>query len=306
MKRHQLTLLSGREDELRISASLLQEALSALIDGARSATRFAIEGVSVRKGPKPEWLEAACHVDVTGLVKGSARLELEAPTLDESGAWSLLGGPTLFDDPKRGTQDKTAIDLLGEVLAAFVEGRLEDVVADRALLDSCVRLVKADPCGVKIEGISGRSQPLVLQPEHASQIEQLRDKTPPNEATRVSGVLDTISESRPDIILSVGGVRVPARLREHDAELLHRLFRRQVVVSGTARFRPSGKLLSIEVVTIQAATDKDQIFATLPEPRSQTPLFLPAHRAKTDVSAFFATWPGEETEEELLLALKDL
>lgn len=59
-------------NELRISAKVLHEAVGALIEGARMATRFAVEGESVRKGPRPTWLDTACDFVVTELSAGSA------------------------------------------------------------------------------------------------------------------------------------------------------------------------------------------------------------------------------------------
>jgi hypothetical protein len=72
MNKHTLTLMGGRPNELRISATVLHEAVGALIEGARLATRFAVEGESVRKGPRPAWLDAACDFEITGLSPGSA------------------------------------------------------------------------------------------------------------------------------------------------------------------------------------------------------------------------------------------
>ena len=41
MNKHKLVLLGGLPGELRISATVLHEAVGALIEGARLATRFA-------------------------------------------------------------------------------------------------------------------------------------------------------------------------------------------------------------------------------------------------------------------------
>ena len=72
MHRHTLTLLGGTHDELRVPASVLLEGMEALLEGARLATRFSVEGESVRKGARPAWLDAACALTITGLTAGSA------------------------------------------------------------------------------------------------------------------------------------------------------------------------------------------------------------------------------------------
>ena len=129
---------------MRVSAVVLHEAVGALIEGARLATRFAVEGESVRKGPRPAWLDSACAFDVTGLSAGSAVIAIEAPTLQEIDPvrFGDNGQPSLFENNDQSFAEQTAVDLFGRVLATVVEGNADDVVADRALLDTCVRFGK--------------------------------------------------------------------------------------------------------------------------------------------------------------------
>jgi hypothetical protein len=143
------------------------------------------------------------------------------------------------------------------VLAAVVDGNPDDVVADRALLTSCLRFAKVAGggfSGIEVDGLRGRKTPLFITPQHVLQIESLRDETPSPQAVRLAGVLDTISASRSDVILKLkDGTRVPARLDDHDPEALKDLFGKQVVVSGSANYRPTGRLLMLDVESISLA-----------------------------------------------------
>ncbi len=250
MNQHKLTLMGGHHDELRVSAALLHEAMGALIDGARAATRFAVEGESLRKGTRPAWLDAACAFDITGLSAGSAVISMEAPTLREVDAARF--GPDVqhsrFEENDQNIGEQTAVDLFGGVLAAVIEGH-DDVMADRALLDTCIRFAKVSGGGfegLRLEGLCGRPKALEIMPTIVPQLELLRDKTPPPQAVRVAGTLDTISASRSDMLLKLkDGTQVPARMGAKDLEL-----------SG--------------------------------------------------VSAFFGTWPGDESDDQLLEALKSI
>lgn len=311
MSKHKLTLIGGVHGELRVSAAILHETVGALIEGARQATRFVVEGESIRKGPRPSWLDAACAIDITALSDGSAVINLEAPTLQEADAarFGDDGQRWLFEDLDRRLGEQTAVDLFGDVLAAVVEGEADDVMADRALLDTCVRFARVAGVafdGVKLEGIRGRDAPLVIRPEHAPQIELLRDETPSPLAARLSGTLDTISASRSDVILTLKDeTKVPARLEDHDSEVLKKLFGTQVVVSGMAYFKPSGELLLVAVESISPASDSDRLFETIPIARKRLPVTTPvAQDESSGVCAFFGTWPGDETEDELLDALQ--
>ncbi|KIG13502.1 hypothetical protein DB30_08014 [Enhygromyxa salina] len=275
------------------------------------ATRFAVEGESIRKGPRPAWLDAACAIDITALSPGSAVFELEAPTLQDidTAQFGAGGHRSLFELHDHGFGAQTAVDLFGQVLVAVVEGQADDVIADRALLDTCLRFAKipgSNYDGVQLDGLRNREKPLVISPRHVTQIELLRDETPTPQATRLAGTLDTISASRSEVILTLkSGAKVPARLEDHDPAALKEFFGKHVVVSGVAHFRPSGRLLLLDVESITEATAGDRLFEAVPVARKRTPVATPlAQDDSTGVSAFFGTWPGDESEDDLLNALQ--
>jgi hypothetical protein len=311
MKKHTMTLLGGAHGELRVPADVLLETVGALLEGARQATRFFVDGESTRKGPRPAWLDAACTIEVTGLTAGSAVVALEAPTLSDA-APERFGGAhqvSLFAEPQRLIDSgSSAVDIFGGVLASVVQGDRDHVLADRALLDTCVRFARAARDGfdgVQLEGIAGFSAPLVVRRDDVAKIELLRDETPGPKTVRVTGTLDTISATKSDVVLTLAdGTAVAARLDAHDNEQLKTLFGSRVVVSGMAQFRPSGKLLVIDVEHLGPARDGDVVFESAPKAAARPVASLLPQDEGTGVSAFFGTWPGDESDEELLNALE--
>lgn len=306
MKKHKLTLMGGAHETLRIPAGVLRESVGALLEGARLATRFAVEGESVRKGTRPTWLEAACAVEITGLAAGSAVISMEAPTLQEADAVKF-GRQPVDDD----FGDQTAVDLFGRVLASVIEQDPDDVSADRALLETCARFARVSGSrfdGVRLDGVCGRTRPLVITRQHVPIIERLRDETPGPQGVRVAGILDTISASSSNITLALeDGTKVPARLEQGDHSTLQTLFGKPVVVSGVVHYRPSGKVGLIDVEFIEAAGPGDRVFAVLPT-ANRARVVVPAvpQDENSGVAAFFGTWPGEESDDELLDALQAL
>ncbi len=308
MNKHTLTLVGGPHNELRLSAAVLHETLGALLEGARLATRFAVDGGSVRKGPRPAWLDAACAVEVTRLSAGSAVLAVEAPKLREVDP-SRFGDDRprlLFEDAQHSLGEYSAVDLFGQALAASIERSADEIVADRALLESCARFAKVAGGSlreVRLDGLHERREPLVITPEHASRIETLRDKIPHPQAVRIAGTLDTISASRADVTLKLSsGARIPARMGDHDVETLKALLGVLVVVSGMARYSPSGRLLLLDVDSIREASPTDRLFETLPDVKRKplTSLQTPQDQP-SGVAAFFGTWPDEDDEHNLRL-----
>jgi hypothetical protein len=146
----------------------------------------------------------------------------------------------------------------------------------------------------------------VVRRDDVAKIELLRDETPGPKAVRVTGTLDTISATKSDVVLTLAdGTAVAARLDAHDNEQLKTLFGSRVVVSGMAQFRPSGKLLVIDVEHLGPARDGDVVFESAPKATAGRPSasLLPQDET-SGVSAFFGTWPGDESDEELLDALE--
>ncbi len=309
MKHHRL-VLTGRASEsgIRVPMATLSGALDALLEGARAAARFAVEGESVRKGKRPAWLEAACEFDVTGLSSGSAVIDIEAPALGDLSPLSVWGGGSnLFQDAdERSLGDRTAIELLGDVLAAGLDPGGEDVRADRALLESCARLARTtDGTGydaLRLEGLGSDGHHVELTPASAERYDRLRDLTPAAKAVLLRASLDTISATSPAVVLRLAdGTKVSARLENQDRDGLAALFGTQVAVSGKLHFRPSGGPLHVIAGSIRPATEQDRVFDALPVITDLFPVVdFAALEAAPGVSGFFGTWPGDETEDELI------
>lgn len=316
MKHHTITLLDGVGSGLRVPADVLIELVGAMQEGALRAARFAVEGESVRKGPKPSWLDAVGHLDITGLTQGSAVLHVESPSLAEAAPERF--GPSaqvaLFADPSRPLDTtQSAIDYFGGVLVSALRGDREALIADRALLDACARFARVPGRAfraITLDGIAGAAEPLVFSAPDAERIELLRDETPPPRAARVVGTLDTISATRTDIVLRLAdGTAVGARVERHDPEKLRALFAERVVVSGLAQFRPSGRLLVLDAESIGPADEGDELWAQSPSARpgraAPVARLLPQDD-RSGVAAFFGAWPGSESDEDLLAALAEV
>ena len=315
MKHHTITLQGGPAD-LRVPADVLVELVSALQEGALRAARFVVEGESIRQGPKPAWLDAVGRFDITGLTQGSAVLEIEAPSLAEAAPerFGTAVQVALFADPARTVDtSQSAIDFFGTVLTSALRGDRDALLADGPLLEACARIARVPGAAyrsVSLGGIAGVSDPLVLLSTDVERIELLRDETPAPRAVRVTGTLDTISVTRTDVVLRLAdGTAVAARVERHDPEELRGLFAKRVVVAGLAQYRPSGRLLVIDAEHIGLATPGDALWEQPPAPRpvkSAPVAHLIPQDESTGVAAFFGTWPGDESDEELLAALAEI
>lgn len=313
MKQHRLILQGGSADRLRLPIELLSAMLAAVQDGARHAARFHVEGLSVQAGPRPRWLEACTAHLVTGLHPGSAVLELEAPVLQDV-APEQFGGQQqqdLFGEANEPIgPDCSAIDLFARVLHQVKAGNPAAVHADRGLLESCLRLARlprGEFSSVLLCDVDDDRHSVELSVADVPQLEVLIQDTPLPQAVRFTSLLDTISGSRQTVLLRAdSGETVLARLGPNvDPEQLRMLWNQRVLVNGTAHYRPSGSIQQIAVDSLQRAGSQDELFANTPLPTSRQPVFRSVpHDRHSGVASFIGTWPGDETDAELIEALQ--
>jgi hypothetical protein len=136
----------------------------------------------------------------------------------------------------------------------------------------------------------------------------LSDQMPSPRQVRIVGKLDMVRHStRSFALLLADGQEIRGVLDARDPELLQKHFGREITIFGKAIYRPSGSLLRVDAEEILDTTEGRGAFSSIPEALSKP--FRTDRRlqtGKTGVAAFFGTWPGEETDGDLLSALREL
>ena len=285
------------------------EVLAALGEGVRHAALLHVEGLSAGKGTEPVWLDPVSHLDVTGLGPSGPSIQLEAPLFTEAAPdyfqadLPALAGAGLLD------VSLTALDLFLSVLTAALSSDGDQQV-DRPMLDACVRCARSPGSafgGVLLEGAAG-SQRAELRAEEVGRLELVRDQTPKPRAVRVVGVLDAISPERRALQLRLrDGTLFTGRAAGLDQGALQGQQGTRVAIEGMAFSRPSGRVSIVDVAYSGLAREKgDELFERVPGPFGG-PLQAPVPQVeRSGVAAVFGTWPGDETDEELLAQLEEV
>jgi hypothetical protein len=118
--------------------------------------------------------------------------------------------------------------------------------------------------------------------------------------SRLRGHLDSLTISTKAIALRLEDGRIVRGFAGSvDQDQLKALLGTEVVVEGWFNFRPSGEALKIEVDSITPATRGDAIGAQPPKRE------LVASRS-IDLDDLFGKWPGDESDERLAEALREL
>lgn len=161
------------------------------------------------------------------------------------------------------------------------------------------------------ENRAGRPELARFDREVAVHALRLTEQTPASRQARVSGRLDMIRHStRSFEMLLEDGRPVRGVLENADEiERLKSLLGKQVTVVGRAVYRPSGSVLRVDAQGVDEGASESKLFARIPPPMVR---HVPSGRIrlgdqhKNWMDSFFGSWPGDETDEQLLAMLREV
>ncbi len=309
---HKVTLSSEHNYGKRIPPHAVGLFLAELPLAVRSAVSMAMRSRSTQKGKRPAWLQRAADirlVDIQG--DGDSTLIFEAPRFGEA-AGEFYAQRDLFWTPP--SLDDTGFDLLGDVLTDVEATNADSDRFDRPLLRRLLRFRRVFGGPFSDAHIESRRYQCGKRAHLALPVlqsaERLLNETPAPRRVRVVGKLDMVRASTQTFALTLGrNEEVRGVLVEGNIEELARLLNRRVLTFGRAVFRPSGRLLRVDVDEFRAAEASDEFFAKMPKPMGGIrPKPSPREREKMAeaLRSVIGQWPGDETDEQIEAALKEL
>ncbi|WP_437713501.1 hypothetical protein WMF45_47045 [Sorangium sp. So ce448] len=281
----------------------LRDLLDILVDGAQQATRLRIDGRSTAPGTPPAWLEDAAAFDVEQIQE--REIILRAPSLADA----LSHRSRQLDLFAAADPSRSCLDYLEDSLDDALAGREDSDRYDRSLMATLEGLGRLFRHGVdSMELVNGRT--LRIDPGGVEAIRALRQRTPEDRRVVIGGKLDAIRHGDRSftLVLTSGETLRGLAAESMDPADLARLFGQLAIVSGIAKFRPSGKVLRVEAERIDPATGDVAAWSTMPRP-----LDLPVHLHRfhvpqgpgSGVAAILGAIPMDDTEEEFQAALEE-
>lgn len=297
----------------QLKAQDLLRALSALIKISRCATSLLTTGAGACRGASPAWLNNALDFTVTGLTPEPTVIGVESPRLADV-AGSPFAKDDLWLDTTRPDPDDTALDLASQAIREAQSHAASGDRFDGAVLDAIVGLgnaVRSEAVCFVLSAPESKSAGFVLDQSACREIKARRRSIPRSQAFIVSGKLDQIAHHSRRFQIEVGEGEVLHGRWSTEAgnmEALDPLLGKPATVQGIVHFKANGQPRLIEADRIAASEDLDHVFEKLP---SAAESLLPGPvnpRAKAGRGANFmdlvGTWPGNESVEELLAALR--
>lgn len=310
MLKHTIRLKGPRAKGARISGATLRTLLDLLVEGCRKSIRLRVDGRSTVRGTPPRWLEDAAEFELVGLSEGSAVLEIEAPPLWEAAPETFQQGDFFLDIDRDRSCLQVFQDSLGRALAGDEETDLYDQPLLRHFLEFKGVLSRGLESVELAAGNGELSRTIYVDTARLASVDSLVRKTPASQHVRVTGRLDTIRHSDRMFSLVVDSGDKLRGIAEgiSPTELAGR-WGHQVVIDGKAVFRPSGTLRRLEAERIELAEEKDTVWSKMPQPllgeiderslyRQQGP--------RSGLNAIVGRWPGDESDEVLRAALREL
>ncbi len=310
MPEYQLLLHGLETSEEGLPGSLVCDLLGAVDHGARGALRLRVEGRSrARSGPEPGWVGEAAAFRMVDLLPESRGVCLHAKSLgDALPEWFGPNARFLPADPSG-----SVLSLLGESLTEAFGGNEDSDAYDEPLLHTFEEFRRVFRHGVRAVELRNESDAgrVELTPERLEVVRRLQRGTPMPRRVRVAGTVDAIRHSdRAFTLVLRSGQELRGVLAEGEPDELARFFGRVAVVSGLARFRPSGAPLRVDADFLEPGTEDDlATWSALPRPLDMRPELREARVAQTarnGINAVIGRWPGDESEEEIFRLLDEM
>jgi hypothetical protein len=280
----------------------------------RQAISMRFRRKSTLRGHPPSWLLRASDVQLVS-VSGNRDTEVrwDIPRLGDALGDAYAQGELW---PSRPDPDDTGFDLIGDILTDIADNNEDSDRFDPALLKGLVGLRSVIGGEFRQALVSGRRYTgrgrAILDSQAISTAQSLYSKTPAAVRVRIVGALDEVKKSTQTFSLRLAdGNEVRGVYSGGDFASVLRVFvsEEQVVVRGDALFRPSGQLLLVDAEDMSAAVGESAVWSRLPVPsggRLDVPALHKRQTTRSGMAAIMGQWPGDESEEEVLEALREL
>lgn len=306
-----ITLTSERHFGGRIPSRALGKVLETISDSVLRSISMALRGRSATNGLRPALLEAASDIRfVEHYGADESTLVFEIPTLGESliDLYDPLQNPRSLPDP-----DQTSIDLLANVISEVAAKNFDSDHYDKNLLKCLMRFrfaLKGTFREIRFDSNNPSTSPPAIDMHWIEIAREIHSATPPPRRVRIVGTLDMLRVSTQGFELRLDdGEAVRGVLRTGSIVDVAEILNRRVMIVGRAIYRASGRVLRIDADSIAVTDSTESIWTKIPSPvalRSEIRRRALEKRSRNGAATLIGCWPGEETDEEIDKALKEI
>src|SRR5665213_55354 len=306
----EIVIRTGEDNDPGIPISIGSPLLNRLERTVVPCVRMAFTGRSTRVGQPPKWMRAAWDFRAIGFEhrNGDTILRVAAPTLGEA-APRVFEQQNLWQETVRPTE--TALDLFGKLVEDVRSQSSNSDTYDDPLLQKLTDwhgLFETKVKAIRLPTAAHMSTGAELDETVVMGARTLSSRIPVPRQIRLVGKIDMVRWStRSMAIRAEDGTEYRCAVVGEDIGDLGQYGGREVTILGKAIYRPTGTVLRLDVQQILDTTVGRRAYSEIPASFENRQEF--DRRKQTNrngVSAVFGSWPGEESDEELLAGLADV
>jgi len=264
---YELKISGAPQDDGAIDLDRLAQLANGLRDIAKGALQIRLLGASQSKGRETRKINDALRIRLKGLKPGSTVLQLECEPFKNTLAH--IQGDFFKPDLLERLPNQSPLALVMETFADALSDSGDDSdYLDKPLLNDLQDFKKLflDDNEVFSLQNEGGAPELSLMRKDFQRIKSMEDRTPDPAPIILSGMVEMLQYSKSKIVIlteegrSLNGVLAEGLLTGEASKY----WGKKVTISGTAHFRPSGRMAFVEVERMFEPSEKDDYFSRPP------------------------------------------
>ena len=306
---YDIKLQGAEEDNGTIEFDRLIQLAEIIKSIAKGALQIRLVGFSKLMGQPPKKISNALKIRLSGLYEENlyTALELECEPFSKYliGWQGEIFNPTILDE----LPNLTPVSLVMNTFRGVLEQDKDYEWVDKPLLKKL-----SDFKGLFLNDLEtiqfsnrGSVPELILKKNDFDKINSIQESIPEAQFEVISGKLDTLKYSASRILVETNEGFVNGILSEDiSTDDISKYWLKDITLTGTAHYKPNGRLSFIEVERIFPMEESNVFFNKIPKTESieqQIKRQLSEKKHFNYLSEIVGQWPGEESFEEILTQL---
>jgi hypothetical protein len=302
--KYEIRLAGADQDDGKIDLQRLILIAQSILEIAKGALQLRLLGVSSERGRTSERITAALKVSLANLKHGSTILELECDpfkkTLD--GQQGDAFRPEILGD----LPDQTPMSLVMQSFREALNYEEDSNHLDKSLLKKLKNIEKIFVGQDETLTISnqGRTPNLQLKKIDFKKIRLLEASIPEPQEVIINGVVEELKYSKLRVIINTQEGPVSGIISENlNPDEISKYWGKDLTISGTAHYQPSGKLSFLYINRVFEPHDADKYFsrASIKETAEQQIQRQQKNlKYSNKLGEIVGQWPGDEQIEDIL------